>query len=321
MKQAAIAALALSTWIISLPQNSGHPSAGVSKEKSGADAQLAKNAREKQRAAETTALNSILATIAKSEQERSAERQQEAAAQSDNVRFQRWMIGLGIAQTLALIGTLIAVWYQAKQTRIAAEASRDATGATQASTEVIRQQVGIMERQTKAGEDAAIAAQKGVAIIISKERARVSVDVGNFSIGHPNDPPNVSGVAYTVQCDGATRADILSAWVGVDLHEVNTPASRLSYAQVSFPAVLRPNDKGAMGTVVLAGVAGTNAQPRFIRGELYAHFYGDITYKDLFGGTWIYEFSYLRTHDSSWIGSGKGRVYEDEEDDDNQPQD
>src|SRR5713101_4652534 len=50
---------------------------------------------------------------------------------------------------LVIIGaiTAFAIWYQARETRIAAEA-------TQRSTEAIHQQIGFMERQTKATEEA-----------------------------------------------------------------------------------------------------------------------------------------------------------------------
>jgi hypothetical protein len=125
MKQFTFIALALSIWVVPLPQTLRQPSAGAPKKVRSADAQLAKNAREKQQATEVAALNSILATIAKNEQESSDERKQEAAVESENTHLQRWIIGVGIAQAFALIGTLIAVIYQSKKTAEATQAMRD----------------------------------------------------------------------------------------------------------------------------------------------------------------------------------------------------
>lgn len=125
MKQITFTALALIIGIVSFPQSRRQPSAGITKKVSGASAQLAKDAHDKQQAAEIAALNSMLAATAKSEQERTQERQQETAVESENNHLQRWIIGVGIIQTLALIGTLIAVIYQSKETAKATQAMCD----------------------------------------------------------------------------------------------------------------------------------------------------------------------------------------------------
>lgn len=82
---------------------------------------------------------------------------------------------------------------------------------------------------------------------------------------------------------------------------------------MNIAAVLVPNDKGLGCIAYLAGVAGTDAQSRFMRGDLYALCDGWIIYKDIFGSTWSYDFSYIKTHDRHWVGGGKETPYEDDE--------
>jgi hypothetical protein len=135
MKQIVIVALALSMWVVPIPQDRRQPSAGTTKKERGADAQLAEDARDKQQAAEIAALNAMLAALAKSEQESANERQQEAAIESENVHLQRWMIGVGLAQTFALIGTLVFIGWQAKETARAAKATETAAKAAKTSAD------------------------------------------------------------------------------------------------------------------------------------------------------------------------------------------
>lgn len=186
---------------------------------------------------------------------------------------------------------------------------------------ILRHQTRANTRAAKAAESAAIEARRTTQIIIDKERARVHVEIGMFSLGHPNDPPNVSGVSYTVQCNGTTPASIVRTSVKIALKTLqNTPVCQ-SDAAMNMAAVLIPNDKGFERITNLAGVAGTDAQSRFMKGDLYAYCHGWIIYKDIFGSSWVYEFTYMRTHDSQWMGQGKESAYEDDEEDYNEPTD
>jgi hypothetical protein len=182
---------------------------------------------------------------------------------------------------------------------------------------IMRRQSVILWRQTKANiraakaaESAAIEAKRNTQIIVDKERARVSLEVGTLSVGHRNDPPNESWAAYTIRCNGTTQAEIIKADIGIRLHETG-PATGEYADKINLPAVLMPG--AIQGQVYLSGVAGTDAQSRFDKGELYARLYGWIVYKDIFGSSWTYAFDYLRTHDSQWMGGGKEIAYEDED--------
>jgi hypothetical protein len=116
------------------------PSKGVAKKQSIVGAQLAQHSRDEQQTAQTATLNAILAARTKEEQDRAAERQQEAAIEAENIHLQRRIVSVGIAQAFALIGTLIVIGYQAIQTAKAAVATSDATKA-------IQTQVRLMDKE------------------------------------------------------------------------------------------------------------------------------------------------------------------------------
>jgi len=207
--------------------------------------------------------------------------------------------------------TFLAVWKQAKES---AKAAR-----------IMRRQSVILWRQTKANiraakaaESAAIEAKRNTQIIVDKERARVSLEVGGLTIGHRNDAPNESRADYTIRCNGTTQAEIIRANIGIKLHEHGSSTAEDHADEMNLPVVLVP---GAIikGQVYLSGVAGTDTQTRFNKGELFAYLHGWIIYEDIFGSSWSYDFGYIRTRDTQWIGSGKETVYEDEDEENSGP--
>ena len=92
---------------------------------------------------------------------------------------------------LVVIGasTLFAIWYQAKKTAEAAKAAADSVEAINKQSEVMRYQANLAEHATKAAQDNAVAAKDGaeatkqsIEMLISKERARVSVIPGSLTL-------------------------------------------------------------------------------------------------------------------------------------------
>jgi hypothetical protein len=67
-------------------------------------------------------------------------------------------------------GSFIAVWYQAQETARVVKV-------TQLSTEAVKRQIGIMERQTKAAEDAAAAALLNAQAMMHSERPWIIVNI------------------------------------------------------------------------------------------------------------------------------------------------
>src|SRR5579863_1255697 len=85
-----------------------------------------------------------------------------APATSGGEILAQWVLVGVTAVTAAFI------WYQARETRIAAEATRD-------SVKAIKEQAAIMERQTLAAERAAKAATESTSVLANIERAWVDI--------------------------------------------------------------------------------------------------------------------------------------------------
>lgn len=182
---------------------------------------------------------------------------------------------------------------------------------------IMRHQTVLLRHQTRANIQAANEAKRNTQVITDKERARLSVEVGRLGIGHPNDPPNASAVDYTVWCHGTTHAEIVRAGIGINLHKSGDSWAEDHTNEMNLPAVLMPGANQRQ--VFLSGVAGTDTQTRFNKGELHAHLKGWVIYKDIFGSIWTYDFEYFKTYETHWIGSGKETAYVDEDEENSGP--
>jgi len=158
-----------------------------------------------------------------------------------------------------------------------------------------------VERQTQATEEAANAARKSVDIIISKERARIQIEMkGEPMICGPQDPIPISEVKYLVRCHGTTPASILDtrAWAVVsDSYQISSDhlLSDEFYPAMVIPSIVTPSNEGIETAASLAGDSlshGIDIADHVSKGDLFVHFYGYIKYGDVFGGNWIYEFQY-----------------------------
>lgn len=123
---------------------------------------------------------------------------------------------------LVIVGmlTMLAIVWQAVETKRAAQASQRAIGimerqtkatedsakATQDTVTAIRQQVDLMERQTAATEKAAIAASENIEIFISRERARLRVDLLPFNVTDGDGETHLANFVITMH--GHTSAFI-----------------------------------------------------------------------------------------------------------------
>jgi hypothetical protein len=190
MKYLIVIGLALAMSRMATAQVSQQPSKGIVKKQSSLHSKETADGQNKQQAAKEETSKAILAAIAKDQQERADNRNDEASRENESIKAEWWLVYVGIAQAVALILTLAAIWYQARETRVAAEATKDAATATQASAAAIEKQVGIMERQTKATEDAAIAAKESAdaallnaQAVVNAERPWLIIEIGQDESG------------------------------------------------------------------------------------------------------------------------------------------
>jgi hypothetical protein len=77
---------------------------------------------------------------------------------------------LEIMLVLVAAGSFVAVWYQAQETARVVKV-------TQLSTQAVQRQIGIMERQTKAAEDAAMAALLNAQAMMHSERPWIIISI------------------------------------------------------------------------------------------------------------------------------------------------
>lgn len=110
-----------------LSQTAGQPSKGVSEKQSSARGKLSTDSSNDKNSTDTETLKAILAAITKDQQERTANQNQEGAKENESIKAEWWLVGIGIAQTLALIGTLIFIGLQAREMANATRAMRDST--------------------------------------------------------------------------------------------------------------------------------------------------------------------------------------------------
>jgi hypothetical protein len=159
----------------------------------------------------------------------------------------------------------------------------------------IRRQAAIMLRQTKATEDAVIAAKRSVEIVIDKERARIEVEMkGAPTIAGPNDALPMSEVGYIVRCYGTTPASILDTKSWAEINDSEQASSSQSYIAMFLPSRMMPTSEGIGQTASLSWdyqkLEVDDIAEKVSKRELFVHFYGRIKYRDMFGGNWAYTF-------------------------------
>jgi len=220
---------------------------------------------------------------------------------------------------LVIVGivTLFFVGWQAAATANSAKATEFAARATRDSVAAIQKQIDLMERQTEATEDAAIAARKSVEIIISKERARIQLEVESPTIPSPDDPFPIGQVGFRVRCHGTTPANIIETRIWAQITDSKEPYRGDTCSAMSIPSVLTPTPEGIEGTTALSYSDqlisdGVDICDSVRRKKLFVHFYGRIEYQDIFeaGRTWIYSFRYIyepnpwSVDDGTWTRCG-----------------
>jgi len=184
-----------------------------------------------------------------------------------------------------------------------------------------------VERQTKATEDAANAAGRSVDIIISKERARIQIEMkGDPMICGPEDPIPINEVKYIVRCHGTTPAHILDthAWAVISDSDISSDHLLIDefYPAMIIPSIVTPTNEGVETAASLVGDAlthGIDIADLVRKGDLLVHFYGSIKYRDVFGGTWIYEFKHRWCVGPYVGGQWRGRGEEKRADESDRP--
>jgi hypothetical protein len=150
--------------------------------------------------------------------------------------------------------------------------------------DVMAIQAGHMEKQTEILADSAAVARKSAEIaqksmdaMISRERARIRIELGDDIV--------LSGparVRYTVHCHGSTEAFISESYAIAEASTSREPPHN-TLLPMSLPAVL--GQSATQHTVFIMNTLNFPESDMALidGGQLFIHFYGIVKYKDAFG--------------------------------------
>jgi hypothetical protein len=190
-------------------------------------------------------------------------------------------------------------------------------GALQDQGNLIKKQVGIIAEQTKTAEDAAKAAIAGakaandnVEMVISKERARLSVELKKLSL--VPTIPEWHTVDSIVTIDGTSRASGVEAKCAAYLR----PLDRVGEAHddalmypLLIPKLITPNSKPMYcSTIFHLGAKGwTEIRTEIEADRLFVECRGSIKYKDVFERERETRFRYVWKYSSFQLIGGTER--------------
>lgn len=198
------------------------------------------------------------------------------------------------------IGTLIVIACQTIQTKRAAQA-------TLKSAESIEKQTRLLERSVEASEKTADAAKQSIETMINKERARIRVEPGKLKL--EAGPLAISEIQYSLFCYGTTPAFIEDSWANLEVTNSERASSDNRHVPMSLGKVLSPNPDGVTKNAILFFRPEGDFIGQINTRRAFLHFYGMITYKDVFGNSQETKFRYLWRVTQLEHGLGSGTPF------------
>lgn len=195
------------------------------------------------------------------------------------------------ALLLAAVVTLIAVAWQARETRRAAKASQESVAEIKSQSAVLKQSVDAAEKNAQAAQDAATAAKANTDALINAERAWILADLGWYD----GSAPRIAEKTL----DGAEQAPLQIATANLKLtcrNEGRSPAwiDRV-YGRIDIAvtrADITDHDKlacGNYGPMEPIGAGQEKCRSLFLesdgvlKGQEFFTIYVGIEYHDIFG--------------------------------------
>lgn len=196
----------------------------------------------------------------------------------------------------------------------------------------MKEQFAEMERQTKAAENNAIAAldnaqtaQDSLNMFISKERARLRVELANV-----RDTPRYLLVPITLALSGVSEAEILdfrsACTAGSKEDLIPISAMLISWMPEDYPRVITPRDpraeltRAAIPSATFKEEDASTIVAMLKTGALDVFCRGSILYQDIFGQKWRRNFSRMWTYGTvlgtlggsgQWVDYGEQRDNEE----------
>lgn len=187
---------------------------------------------------------------------------------------------------------------------------------------VIRRQADWMKRQTvilvaynKATRDAADAAtnsaeaaNKSIRLVISKERARLTLEAkplnlpsaGNFFIPH---------VEYQIRLYGPTDAIIRATVADAIITESEEPTDETPLSSLAIPGIISPSESPLKGYQLITTNSDIEGDIQAIKdGAKFVHFWGMILYDDVFKNHYYTNFRLVWNYMPGVTGQGGTRI-------------
>jgi len=182
---------------------------------------------------------------------------------------------------------------------------------TQAAT-VASGTLNAIQTQAKLMEQNLAAAKENIEIFISRERARIRVELESLELNSsPEDLVLAHEVRYRVEFFGLTPAFIAEGRIRALTSDSPEPDYSSIDVPVSLPSVMTPSSPTiAKRTFLFPSIKLTQAEiSSIMERKRFVHFSGSITYKDIFDRDRETKFRYRWTIFDSPIGTGSMSGY------------
>jgi hypothetical protein len=195
---------------------------------------------------------------------------------------------VGIGGIVVAIVTLCFIKRQAIEMRRQRITMEKTLNAIRQQANHMERQTGILENSVKAADISAKAAQASVDGMISKERARIRVEITGVELDK-----GVANVTYAVTCFGPTSAFVIDAWATAETSPADVPLTMDLKFPMSLPPVLHDQELKKSAFIANKLKFETSDIEDFHKQRLYIHICGVISYKDVFDREHTTTFRYV----------------------------
>lgn len=193
--------------------------------------------------------------------------------------FSALLVGVGGFQAYLLFKTMRAIEQQAAHMKH--------------QTSILEKSTAAAEANAEAAKANAESAKRSIEIMISKERARIRIEIEKFN-PLPASEFTYHQVDYRVFSYGATAAFISDSVARVEIsNSAEPPNNHLFDPPASLPAVLHPSVEGVGKFAILFTKLEQEDVDAVNEGTLFVHFNGSIKYRDVFDRNRETRFKYV----------------------------
>jgi hypothetical protein len=246
---------------------------------------------------------------------REEEFQQDIGIQRKLVWATVFLVVVGILQAVILVVQAIAFWLTLRAVRNQADLMGVHAGHLGTLAKVAEDTAAAAKANAEAARDGAEATKQSIELLISKERARITVKPSTLKLPRPEELFGLGEMTYKVFCYGTTPAYIDQSSATLSLTASEEPLeSELQITPMLLGPAVQPNFEGIDKTALLMQNVEPDIADSVAQRKMFAHFRGLIRYKDAFGKEretrfrYVWRVTEMKNLDGSpfafWISSG-----------------